>query len=119
MIFTELLAHYGARFLAQWETGMINDHGEDMGTINAMQHWKIKLAGFAPDALGAALNNLPPNPPTLPEFVALCQQEARRIGSHAPAFIQTPEEKARADARAKEFFVKFSSSRKIREKETV
>ena len=41
-----------------------------------MDMWAEKLAGFRerPDAIRRVLDTLPPHPPTLPEFVALCRQ---------------------------------------------
>ncbi len=109
-IFAELQGNYGSRFLAQWQTNQrfADDHpraGEDVGLVNAMAVWAKKLGGFsdAPAAISEALACLPSEPPSLPEFVALCREQARRIASgtgkleHKP----TPAEKARADEAAK------------------
>jgi hypothetical protein len=60
--------------------------------------WASKLSGFAnmPEAIKAALDALDdrPLPPTLPEFLHLCRDAARRAGPAAKALEHklTPEE---------------------------
>ena len=93
--------NYGSRFLNQWKTGQKHPDGDDIGVRNAMAVWAKKLGGFSeiPDAIKAVLDNLPPEPPSLPEFVRLCRSAAAQPKSSAPrlAHRMTPEEKARAD----------------------
>lgn len=69
--------NYGSRFLDMWRTGQPLADGTDAGLRNARELWAKKLAGFAehPERIGRALQCLPPHPPTLPEFVALCRQQ--------------------------------------------
>ena len=100
-IFRELQGSYGSRFLNQWKTGQINEKGRDLGTRNAMNVWARKLAGFAeyPDAIRAVLESLPDDPPSLPEFIALCRSAASRSYDSVPRLEHrmTPEERERAD----------------------
>lgn len=84
-IFAVMSALYGARFADLWS-------GTDQSAVRRM--WAEKLAGFAamPDAIKAALNALDsrPTPPNLPEFLAMCRQEASRFASMTPR-IQGPQ----------------------------
>jgi hypothetical protein len=75
-LFAELQGNYGTRFLDMWRSGVTDTNGDDVGLQNAMSLWAEKLAGFRerPDAIRRVLDTLPPHPPTLPEFVALCRQ---------------------------------------------
>jgi len=82
-IFQELQGNYGTRFLNQWKTGQVLDDGTDAGVVNAMAMWGKKLVGFIdrPDCIRQVLDQLPPEPPSLPQFVELCRDAARRMGS--------------------------------------
>lgn len=104
-IFAELQGNYGTRFLSQWQTGQALPDGRDAGLVNAMAMWARKLGGFADhaDAIRAVLDNLPDTPPSLPEFVALCREAARRLTASAPRleYKQTDEGKARAEEAAR------------------
>ncbi len=75
-LFGELQGNYGTRFLDMWRSGQTNLDNDDVGLLNAMALWAEKLGGFRdrPDAIRRVLDTLPPHPPTLPEFVALCRQ---------------------------------------------
>lgn len=75
-LFGELQGNYGTRFLDMWRSGQTNVDNDDVGLLNAMELWAEKLAGFRdyPEAIRRVLDTLPPHPPTLPEFVALCRQ---------------------------------------------
>lgn len=79
-IFAHLSLIYGSRFLDMWR-------GVDADHLKAM--WANKLGGFAenPEAIKLALDALDdkPQPPTLPEFLRLCRDAARRTGSSVPA----------------------------------
>lgn len=84
-MFDHLAAMYGSRFADLWR-------GTDPEKVRAM--WASKLAGFAdkPGAIKQALAALDekPFPPTLPEFLALCREAARRIGNDKPALPHKP-----------------------------
>lgn len=53
-----------------WKTGQILSDGTDAGLTNAMHHWAEKLGGYKdhPETIKRALENLPADPPTLPQF---------------------------------------------------
>lgn len=69
-IFATMQGHYGSRFLNMWKTGQVLSDGTDAGITNAMEHWSRKLGGYAdsPETIKRTLENLPPDPPTLPQF---------------------------------------------------
>lgn len=73
-IFDHMTANYGTKFLDLWR-------GTDLALVR--RHWAEKLGGFVekPEAIKLALDALDekPFPPTLPEFLALCREAARRI----------------------------------------
>lgn len=75
-LFDHMASLYGSKFADLWRS-------TDPAKVRAM--WADKLAGFAdkPQAIKAALDALDerPFPPTLPEFIALCRDAARRMGS--------------------------------------
>jgi hypothetical protein len=62
--------HYGTRFLNMWKTGQTLSDGSDAGVVNAMNHWAEKLGGYknSPETIKRALENLPVEPPSLPQF---------------------------------------------------
>jgi hypothetical protein len=69
-IFATMQGHYGTRFLNMWKTGQILSDGTDAGVANAMEHWSRKLAGWSdsPETIKRTLENLPADPPSLPQF---------------------------------------------------
>lgn len=79
-IFDHMAAMYGSKFADLWR-------GTDPEKVRAM--WAEKLARFAdkPKAIKLAIDSLDdkPFPPTLPEFLALCREAAKRIGDNKPA----------------------------------
>jgi hypothetical protein len=97
-IFDYMLGLYGSKFSDLWK-------GTDPAAVRRI--WAEKLSGFRdnPAAIKAALDALDerPFPPTLPEFLTLCRDAARRAGTGAalPHYL-SPDEKARADAAAAE-----------------
>lgn len=66
---------YGSAFTNKWATGQILENGMDSGFVNAKATWAEELFGFHtdPNAIAHALKNLPEQPPTLPQFKALCR----------------------------------------------
>lgn len=75
-IFATMQGHYGTRFLNMWKTGQVLPDGNDAGVVNAMNHWAEKLGGYVnhPDTIKRALENLPVEPPSLPQFQELLRQ---------------------------------------------
>ena len=59
-----------------WKTGQTLPDGRDAGIVNAMDHWAEKLGGYKdhPDTLKRAMENLPLEPPTLPQFLQHLRQ---------------------------------------------
>jgi hypothetical protein len=68
-------AHYGVRWLNMWKINQLLPDGQDAGLVNAMNVWAEKLAGFenSPETFKRALECLPAEPPTLPQFLELCR----------------------------------------------
>lgn len=66
-------AHYGSRWMNMWKLGQTLPNGLDAGLANAMETWAIKLAPYEqkPQALKKVLDNLPVDPPSLPQFMEL------------------------------------------------
>lgn len=95
-LFDNMAAMYGSKFADLWR-------GTDPEKVRAM--WAEKLAGFSdkPQAIKAALAALDerPFPPTLPEFLQLCREAAKRTGTAHPAlpFKADPEKAKAATAR--------------------
>jgi hypothetical protein len=72
-IFATMQGHYGTRFLNMWKTGQELPDGRDAGVVNAMNHWAEKLGGYKdhPETIKRALENLPLEPPSLPQFAEI------------------------------------------------
>lgn len=99
-IFAHMMGLYGSRFLDMWR-------GTDLVEVKAL--WAEKLGGFVdkPDSIKAAINALDdqPTPPSLPIFLHLCREAARRMGDPKPKALDhklTPEEIERNRKRAAE-----------------
>lgn len=79
-LFARMSAMYGIRFLDMWK-------GTDLEEVKAV--WAEKLAGFyeMPGCIKAAIDSCDdrPWPPTLPEFLGLCRDAARRLGNQQRA----------------------------------
>ena len=72
-IFNTMQSHYGTRWMNMWKLGETLPNGLDVGMANAMDTWAIKLANYEqkPEVLKKVLNNLPVDPPSLPQFMEL------------------------------------------------
>lgn len=86
-----------------WKTGQVLPDGIDAGIVNAMTYWSEKLGGFIenPECIKHALTILPPEPPTLPQFLELCRHAPRK----QPLALEhhlTPEDIERNKARLRE-----------------
>ena len=59
-----------------WKINQVLPDGQDAGIVNAMHHWSEKLAGFEehPECLKHALESLPAEPPSLPQFIDMCRR---------------------------------------------
>lgn len=98
-IFNHLSGLYGSKFTDMWRE-------TDIAEVKLL--WAEKLAGFKgrPEAIKSAMDALDdkPWPPTLPEFLHLCRDAARRAGPLVPALEHklSPEDIERNKARARE-----------------
>ena len=73
-IFATMQGNYGTRFMNQWKTGQTLPDGSDAGVVNAMNHWSEKMAGTSAATIKRALENLPEEPPSLPQWLALLRR---------------------------------------------
>lgn len=91
-IFQELQGNYGSRFLNQWKTGQMMPDGTDAGIKNAMATWARKLGGFSDigEVFKTVLESLPEEPPSLPQFIAMCREAGRRLDKSKPAIEYKP-----------------------------
>lgn len=96
-LFGEMASLYGAKFADLWA-------GTDIERVK--EKWVEKLKGFAdhPGVIQRAMDALDdrPFPPTLPEFLTLCRNAARRIGDDVRAipYKMTGEDHDRVKATA-------------------
>lgn len=84
-IWAAMRATYGAAFDRMWATPQGADPAQHAQGL--MQHWAKELGRFQsnPQALAYALDNLPPNPPNLIEFKALCNRRPDKPQQALPA----------------------------------
>ena len=66
--------NYGSRFMNQWKTGQTLPDGTDAGVVNAMNHWAEKMGGTSAATIKRALEQLPEEPPSLPQWMALLRR---------------------------------------------
>lgn len=73
-LWAEMRREYGAAFDRQWQCPAGVEPGDHVAGL--MLHWARKLSQFKgrPHAIRYGLDNLPPHPPSLPEFVSICKQ---------------------------------------------
>ena len=89
-IFATMQGNYGTRFMNQWKTGQALPDGSDAGVINAMNHWAEKMGGTSAETIKRALEQLPEEPPTLPQWMSLLRRSyveppVLRIGNELTA----------------------------------
>lgn len=94
-LFGELESLYGSKFADLWA-------GTNIDRVKAK--WTEKLRGFVdhPGVIQKAVDALDerPYPPTLPEFISLCRDAARRMGTYTRAIAYKPTEEEEERARA-------------------
>lgn len=107
-IFATMQGNYGSRFLNMWKTGQLTPDGNDAGVVNAMNTWADKLGTFIdqPELIKRVLENLPPEPPSLPQFVDLLRQAWKPAPLPRLQHTPTPEEQAAQKAKAAENIAK-------------
>ena len=83
-VFKVLHGFYGNLFLAKFQNGQLDDDGIDQGVESAKGIWAHGLRKYSDGVVKAALANCltehPKYPPSLPEFVALCEAHQPRKG---------------------------------------
>lgn len=125
-IFATMRATYGAAFDRQWQCPAGTDPAEHAADM--IGHWGRELRGYqqSPQAIAYALEHLPPSPPNLIEFRALCrgapqytqkQLEAPRVPPErmleAVAAIAKPEPKYDPKEWAKKLKAREESGEKL------
>jgi len=113
-LFAALQGHYGTRFMNMWKTGQTLPDGSDAGVMNAMSIWSEKMAGFSAATIKRALENLPEDPPTLPQWINLLRRSyveppVLRLGNEL-----TAEQRAKNKARIAELIEKVKSDGAIK-----
>jgi hypothetical protein len=105
-IFATMQGNYGTRFMNMWKTGQTLPDGSDAGVMNAMNHWADKMGGTSAATIKRALENLPEDPPTLPQWINLLRRSyveppVLRLGNEL-----TAEQRAKNKARIAELIAK-------------
>jgi len=103
-IFITLQGAYGTKFLNMYKTGQTLADGSDAGIQNAMHQWGERLQNYADRewVFHKALEVLPDTPPTLPEFLRLCQRAVDRTPTPKLERTYTAEELAHNKRRVAE-----------------
>lgn len=107
--------HYGSRFLNMWKTGQVLPDGTDAGVLNAMDHWKHKLAGWAeyPETIKRTLENLPVDPPSLPQFCEMMRLNHIKQDKPALTYELSSEQIAANKARLKQMLSTLQAHRSV------
>ena len=75
-VFRAMHGYYGALFLSKWANGVV-ENGVDCGVSDSMKVWAYELrrydAKVVLEAIGRCKTAHPEYPPSLPQFVALCE----------------------------------------------
>lgn len=81
-LFMMLHGMYGNLFVSKFATGELNDNGKDKGILSAMKVWEAALKKYFRDdnsiiaaAVEACKTKHVEYPPSLPQFVVLCEAE--------------------------------------------
>ena len=105
-LFATMQGNYGTRCMNQWKTGQTLPDGSDAGVVNAMNHWADKMGGTSAATIKRALENLPEEPPSLPQWINLLRRSyveppVLRLGNEL-----TAEQRAKNKARIAELIAK-------------
>ena len=109
-VFATMQGNYGTRFMNQWKTGQVLPDGSDAGVVNAMNHWADKMGGTSAATIKRALENLPEEPPSLPQWINLLRRSyveppVLRMGNEL-----TAEQRAKNKAKIAELIAKVKSN---------
>jgi len=72
-IFKRFHGRFGNRFLAEYQTGVIDSDGQDQGIVNAKNVWADELAGFTPEEIKRGLSAQYPFIPDCDKFKLACR----------------------------------------------
>jgi hypothetical protein len=104
-VFMVLHGYYGGLFLSKFSTGMVDAQGRDQGVANARRVWSHGLRSFDAKTVAHALevckDRHPEFPPTLPQFVALCNAVRPREVYRAVGYDMPAEKRSAYAARAR------------------
>lgn len=88
-VFKAMHGFYGSLWLNKFSTGMASAGGGDEGFEAARRMWGFALSRYGRDivrlALGKCMTVHPEFPPSLPQFVALCEASRPREAYRPPA----------------------------------
>lgn len=88
-VFKAMHGFYGVLFLSKFTTGHESAGGGDDGVLSAKKMWGMALSRYTTDvvrmALGRCMTAHPEFPPSLPQFVALCEACRPRETYRPPA----------------------------------
>lgn len=98
-IWSTMRGNYGAEFDRAWQTP---EGADPLAHVESLrQTWQRELRNFRnfPEAISYGLENLPPRPPSLPEFRALClRAPARAQPAQAPLLPPVERDRVRLAA---------------------
>ncbi len=97
-IWAAMRAAYGAEFDRRWQCPEGEDPEAHVASLR--EHWQRELRNFRtfPEAISYGLENLPPRPPSLPEFRALCLRAPARPPKQPDLLPPPPRDRTRLAA---------------------
>ncbi len=99
-VFRAMHGYYGALFLSKWANGVV-ENGEDRGVADAMRVWAYELRSYDAkvvlDAISRCKTAHPEFPPSLPQFVGLCEAvKPRQVFRALPMSAELHAERSKA-----------------------
>lgn len=119
-VFRVLHGYYGALFMAKFATGQV-ERGEDSGVANARRVWAWELRGFDDATRLLALERCqrahPEFPPSLPQFVALCEAARPREVYRQPALTMDQGLRSKYAAQARDIIERHAQRKEAARRE--
>lgn len=102
-VFRAMHGYYGTLFMSKWANGVV-DGGEDKGVADALKVWAYELrrydASVVLEAIGRCKTAHHEFPPSLPQFLSLCEaSKPREVFKALPAPVSDGAAKLAALAR--------------------
>jgi len=99
-VFRAMHGYYGALFLSKWANGVV-ENGVDCGVSDAMKVWAYELRRYDAktvlEAIGRCKTAHPEFPPSLPQFVGLCEAvKPRQVFRALPMSAELHAERSKA-----------------------